>query len=58
MIEVDGSYHLEDEQKVKDDERQKLLENMGLNFLRLSEQLVRKDMNGVLKEIEKLCNKR
>jgi len=58
VIEVDGSYHLEDEQKVKDDERQKLLENMGLNILRLSEQLVRKDMNGVLKEIEKLCNKR
>jgi len=53
VIEVDGSYHLEDEQKVKDDERQKLLEKMGLNFLRFSEQQVRKDMDMVLKEIKK-----
>ena len=51
VIEIDGSYHFEEEQKVKDNERQKLLEEMGLYFLRFSEQQVRKDMDIVLKEI-------
>ena len=52
VIEVDGAYHFEEEQKVKDNKRQKLLEEMRLNFLRFSEQQVRKDMDWVLKEIE------
>jgi very-short-patch-repair endonuclease len=52
VIEVDGSYHFEEVQKIKDNERQKLLEQMGLNFLRFSEQQVRKDMDVVLKAIE------
>jgi very-short-patch-repair endonuclease len=52
VIEIDGSYHLEEEQKVKDAERQRILEKIGLNFLRFSEQQVRKDMDCVLKEIE------
>ena len=51
VIEIDGIYHFEEEQKVKDNERQKLLEEMGLYFLRFSEQQVRKDMDIVLKEI-------
>lgn len=51
MIEIDGSYHFEPEQKVKDKERQKLLEKMGLYFLCFSEQRVRKNMDIVLKEI-------
>src|SRR5258705_4608418 len=52
VIEIDGSYHFEEEQKVKDKERQKILEEMGLKFLRFSEQQVRKDMDIVLKLIE------
>ena len=51
VIEIDGVYHFEEEQKVKDNERQKLLESMGLHFLRFSEQQIRKDMDIVLKEI-------
>ena len=51
LIEIGGAYHFEEEQKVKDNERQKLLEEMGLYFLRFSEQQVRKDMDIVLKEI-------
>jgi very-short-patch-repair endonuclease len=51
VIEIDGAYHFEEEQKVKDNERQKLLQDMGLYFLRFSEQQVRKDMDIVLKEI-------
>jgi very-short-patch-repair endonuclease len=52
VMEIDGSYHLEEEQKLKDDERQKLLQQMGLHFLRFSEQQVRKDMDVVLKAIK------
>ncbi len=51
VIEVDGGYHFEEEQKVKDRERQILLESMGLHFLRFHDEQVRKDMDIVLKEI-------
>jgi very-short-patch-repair endonuclease len=51
VIEIDGTYHFEPEQRVKDVKRQKLLEEMGLNFLRFSEQQVRKDMDLVLNAI-------
>jgi len=52
VIEIDGSYHFEEEQKVKDKERQQILEEMGLKFLRFSEEQIRKDMDIVLKAIE------
>ena len=52
VIEVDGEYHNEPVQRVKDKERQQILESMKLNFLRFSEQQVRKDMEMVLKSIE------
>ena len=51
VIEIDGSYHFEDEQRVKDRKRQELLEEMSLHFLRFSEQQVRKDMDLVLEAI-------
>ncbi len=53
VIEIDGSYHFESEQKVKDNQRQEVLEKMGLNFLRFSEQQIRKDMDVVLNSIER-----
>ena len=53
VIEIDGSYHFEEEQKVKDKERQQILEEMGLKFLRFSEQQIRKDIDIVLKAIER-----
>ncbi len=53
VIEIDGSYHFESEQKVKDNQRQEVLEKMGLNFLRFSEQQIRKDMDVVLNAIER-----
>lgn len=52
VIEVDGSYHNEKEQRIKDAERQRVLESMGLNFLRFSEMQVRKEIEYVLKKIE------
>jgi very-short-patch-repair endonuclease len=51
VIEVDGSYHNQPVQRIKDEERQKI-ETMGLNFLLFSEMEVRKDMEQVLKAIE------
>ena len=52
VIEIDGSYHNEKEQIIKDEERQKVLELMNLNFLRFSEMQIRKDIGWVLKAIE------
>lgn len=52
VIEVDGGYHEEEQQKIKDNERQQVLEEMGLNFLRFKDNEVRKDIDGVLKVIE------
>jgi very-short-patch-repair endonuclease len=52
VIEIDGSDHFESEQKIKDDERQKVLQKLGLYFLRFSEHEIRKDMEMVLKAIE------
>lgn len=52
VIEIDGCYHYEPEQRIRDKERQLILEKMGLNFLRFSEQEVRKDIDMVLRSIE------
>lgn len=52
VIEVDGEYHNEPAQVIKDKERQQILESLSLNFLRFSEQQVRNDMELVLKTIE------
>lgn len=51
VIEVDGGYHFEEEQKIRDDERQKILEGLQLNFLRFHDDEVRKDMHQVLRKI-------
>jgi very-short-patch-repair endonuclease len=51
VIEVDGIYHHEPEQKLRDEERQQQLQQMGLHFLRFLEQQVLKDMDWVINEI-------
>src|SRR5215831_5063640 len=53
VIEIDGSYHYEQEQMIMDKERQRILEKMGLDFLRFSEQEVKRYIDMVLKSIEK-----
>jgi very-short-patch-repair endonuclease len=53
VIEVDGGYHFEEEQKLKDEQRQQTLQAMGLNFLRFHDEEIRKDMDLVLMTIEK-----
>ena len=52
VIEVDGGYHEEEEQKIKDSDRQQVLEEIGLNFLRFTEKEVRKNIDSVLRVIE------
>jgi very-short-patch-repair endonuclease len=52
VIEVDGGYHFEEEQKVKDKEREQVLERMRLNLLRFHDEEIRKDLDVVLKSIE------
>lgn len=52
VIEVDGGYHNEPMQVIKDTERQQILESMNLNFLRFSNQQVRKDIEMVIKAIQ------
>lgn len=52
VIEVDGGYHFEKEQKILDAERQKILEEMDLSFLRFHDEEIRKDIEIVLRRIE------
>lgn len=52
VIEVDGGYHFEEKQKIKDKERQEIVEAMGLNFLRFHDDEVRKDMAQVIGAID------
>ena len=51
VIEVDGGYHFEEEQKIKDRERQRILEEMDLHFLRFHDEEIRTDMLQVLQKI-------
>jgi very-short-patch-repair endonuclease len=44
VIEVDGAYHYWEKQKLKDKERQQVIEKMGLHFLRFHDEQVRKDL--------------
>jgi len=52
VIEVDGSIHLEDDAKRRDEERQRLLENEGLTFLRFSNEQIVSNLEGVIFTIE------
>ncbi|MGB0368391.1 MAG: endonuclease domain-containing protein [Flavobacteriales bacterium] len=52
VIEIDGGSHHFEEIVVKDVERQRILEDLGMHFLRLSEMDVRKKMDEVLMKIE------
>ena len=53
VIEVDGDIHIEEEVRLKDEQRQAVLETYGLNFLRFEDVLVRKHMGQVISDIEK-----
>ena len=52
VIEVDGDYHNSNKQKIKDDERTKLLEFQDLTIIRFTNDQVSNSIQRVLKEIE------
>ena len=49
-IEIDGSSH--NEKAEHDEERQKILEGLGVHFLRFTDEEVKKNMEGVIAAIE------
>ena len=51
VIEIDGDSHFDYQSMVEDEQRQKILEGMGLNFLRFNDVDVKKNMPWVLSEI-------
>ena len=51
VIEVDGNSHFFEESVMEDQERQNVIERMGLNFLRFSDLEVKRSMPSVLGEI-------
>ena len=51
-IEIDGKYHLQDETATKDIKRQKLIEELGVSFLRFTDSEVRFQMQSVINHID------
>ncbi|MEX2477171.1 MAG: endonuclease domain-containing protein [Gracilimonas sp.] len=51
-IEIDGSSHDNPTRKALDEERQKILEGYGVQFIRISDLEVKKNMDGVLRQLE------
>jgi very-short-patch-repair endonuclease len=52
VIEVDGSSHASEEAFIKDAKRQKILEEMGLKFIRIDNSDVKFNISNVLLTIE------
>ena len=52
VVEIDGTYHNDSEQQIKDDIRQQQLETSGIHFLRFTEQEVKTKLQSVLEYIE------
>ena len=54
IVEVDGPIH--EQQRQQDEQRQELLESLGLRFLRVSANEVEADLEGVVEEIRQAIN--
>jgi very-short-patch-repair endonuclease len=52
VIEIDGASHQHPEAYLSDQKRQKVLENLGLNFLRFHDIDVKKNIGNVVRSIE------
>jgi very-short-patch-repair endonuclease len=53
VIEVDGDIHLEEAVRLRDEERQAVIEKLDLRFLRFEDVLVRRNIDVVLDDITK-----
>lgn len=58
IIEIDGSQHYEPEEKKKDLERSKELQNLGYYVLRISNREIWENFSGVGQQIHQLIQKR
>ena len=56
VIEIDGSSHFEDDKIIKDEERQMILEKMGLSFFRVLDNEVKRKMPFVLNSLNEVIN--
>lgn len=56
VIEVDGGYHLQDGQIVKDYHRTEFLEHMGYTVVRFSNEEVLMDTDNVIRKIKDIIN--
>ncbi|HHT9108655.1 MAG TPA: endonuclease domain-containing protein [Candidatus Wunengus sp. YC64] len=54
MIEVDGITHQDDETEEKDKQKTSDLESAGFKVIRFTDEEVLKNMNGVMKKIERV----
>lgn len=52
-IEIDGGYHLEEDQRVYDKERQRIFESIGIKVLRFTNDEVFSNIDSVLDQIRK-----
>jgi very-short-patch-repair endonuclease len=52
-IEIDGPMHASDESRKRDIQRQEFIEQLGIGFLRLSDDEVRQDVDGVIERIRR-----
>lgn len=58
VIEIDGSYHYEQEQALDDINRDKFLEDNGMTVLRYTNKRINEDFLGVCGEIEQYINEK
>lgn len=55
-IEVDGGYHLEPEQKARDEERTGIIESFQVKIIRFNNEEVLTDISGVLKRLKEFID--
>ncbi|MGI8893865.1 MAG: endonuclease domain-containing protein [Bacteroidia bacterium] len=53
-IEIDGKIHLVPEVKLKDKERQKIIEEMGITVVRITNEQIIDDLAAVLNELQQV----
>jgi very-short-patch-repair endonuclease len=57
IIEIDGGYHQEDEQVIKDKERDKILEDHGYRVIRFSNHVVLTDPHYAIMKTKEILEK-
>lgn len=56
VIEVDGGYHYQGDQPIRDQQRQAVLETLGLKFLRFDDMDTKRNMSHVVRVIHEFID--